>query len=276
MEPKHIKYIAWGTAILSAIPFIFYLFKFGSFTFSDTIGDWGIFGDYIGGLLNPFISILTLGVTVYIAWNINDYEKRRDLSEKNEADVKAFLELYQFFTSPEFRDVRHTAWNTLKKAIEHKAYKQFITKEAYVARYGDRISRTNVYSNFKDILYNDGETLNQKEFLHKESEDRNKLDSLINFFQLLAVKDVPVYYYQLCDFYYDSWRPLLCWYAKALEESYNNNEQNKRFNNPPSLRAAIAKLDKKYYYPAVEDVLTVDTINEHPIIDWYSNLKEKH
>jgi hypothetical protein len=274
MQPKHIKCIAWGTVILSVIPFVFYLCKFGSFTLSDTKGDWGTFGDYIGGLLNPFISILTLGVTVYIAWNINEYEKRKDLSEKGEADVKAFLELYQFFTSSEFREIRHTAWNTLRRAIENKSYKEFITKEAFVARYVNRIPRTSVYNSFKNVLYSKDESYNQKEFLQKESEDRNKLDSLINFFQLLAVKDVPVYYYQICDFYYDSWRPLLSWYAKALEESYNSNEKNKQFNNPPTLRAAIAKLDKKYYYPAIQDVLTVDTINEHPIIDWYSNLKQ--
>ena len=112
--------------------------------------------------------------------------------------------------------------------------------------------------------------------MNKESEDRNKLDSLINFYQLLAVKNVPVYYYQICDFYYDSWRPLLCWYAKALEESYNSNEKNKVFNNPPPLRAAIAKLDEKYYYPATQDTLTVDNIDNHPIIDWYQNSKSQH
>lgn len=276
MQTKHIKYIAWGTIILSVIPFVFYLIKFGSFAFSETKGDWGTFGDYIGGLLNPFISILTLGVTVYIAWSINEYERKRDLASKNEEDVKSFLELYKFFTTADFREVRHTAWNTLRKAIKNKNYKDFIVKEAYVARYVDRLSRTGVFENFKDVLYSKNETYNQKDFLHKESEDRNKLDSLINFFQLLAVKNVPVYYYQICDFYYDSWRPLLCWYAKALEDSYNSNELNKKFNNPPTLRAAIAKLDTKYYYPAVQDTLTIDNINEHPIIDWYQNSKSKH
>jgi hypothetical protein len=276
MEKKYLKYIIWGTVILSAIPFIFYLFKFGSFTFSDSKGDWGTFGDYVGGLLNPFISILTLAVTVYIAVSINEYEKRRDTASKNEEDVKSFLELYQFFTTSEFRDIRHTAWNTLRKAIENKPYKDFIVKEAYVARYIDRLPRPKVYENFKNILYPTEKSFTQKEFLQKESEDRNKLDSLINFFQLLAVKNVPVYYYQICDFYYDSWRPLLCWYAKALEDSYNSNEQNKVFNNPPTLRAAIAKLDEKYYYPSVQDTLTIDNINQHPIIDWYQNSKAKH
>jgi hypothetical protein len=276
MGRKHIRKIAWATGIICLIPFVFYIIKFGSFTWSEVKGDWGTFGDYIGGLLNPFISILTLGVTVYIAISINEYEKRRDLATKNEEDVKSFLELYQFFTSNEFREIRHTAWNTLRKAIENKDYKDFMVKEAYVGRYIDRVSRSEMYENFRNILYGKSETYIQKEFLRKESEDRNKLDSLINFFQLLAVKNVPVYYYQICDFYYDSWRPLLCWYAKALEESYNSNEQNKMFNNPPTLRAAIAKLDTKYYYPAMQDTLTVDTINQHPIINWYQNLKLKH
>ena len=276
MEKKYLKFIIGGTVIFSAIPFVFYLFKFGSFTFSDSKADWGTFGDYLGGLLNPLISILTLAVTVYIAISINEYEKRRDAASKNEEDVKSFLELYQFFTTSEFRDIRHTSWNTLRKAIENKEYKDFIVKEPYVARYINRIPRSQVYEKFKDILYPLNKQFTEKEFLNKESEDRNKLDSLINFYQLLAVKNVPVYYYQICDFYYDSWRPLLCWYAKALEESYNSNEKNKVFNNPPPLRAAIAKLDEKYYYPATQDTLTVDNIDNHPIIDWYQNSKSQH
>ena len=28
-------------------------------------------------------------------------------------------------------------------------------------------------------------------------------------------------------------------------------------------------LDRKYYNPEVKDILTVDTINNHPILRWY-------
>lgn len=271
MKLKHFKYLIGGTIILSAIPVIWYWCKFGSFRTSANKADWGTFGDYLGGLLNPFISLLTLAVTIYIAISINEYEKKRDAASKNEEDVKSFLELYQFFTGKEFRVVRHTAWNTLRMAIQNPAYKNFIIKETYVARYVERQTRTDVYNSFKKILYTNEANQTQKDFLHKESEDRSKLDSLINFFQLLAVKNVPVHYYQICDFYYDSWRPLLCWYAKALEDGYNSNSQNRQFNNPPTLRAAIAQLDKKYYYPAIQDLLTVDNVDAHPIIDWYKN-----
>lgn len=271
-EKKYFNKIRNWTIVLVIVPLLFYLYKFGSLTFSADKSDWGTFGDYLGGILNPLLGLLTLAVTVYIAMTFNDYEKRRDKQTKDEADVKSYLELYQYFTGPEFREKRHTAWNVVRKAIENKEYKDFLIRETFVSRYVDRMERDDVYKNFKSLLYTD-QNLDKREFLHLESEDRHKLDSVINFFQLLAVKDVPDNYYSICDFYYDSWRPILYWYAREIEIGYNLSQDNKKYNNPPTLKLALAMLDKKYYKPATTDTLTYANIDEHPILNWYVNGK---
>jgi hypothetical protein len=269
-DKKYFNKIRNWTIVLGIVPLFFYLYKFGSLTFSADKGDWGTFGDYLGGTLNPLLGILTLAVTVYIAMTFNDYEKRRDKQTKDEADVKSYLELYQYFTGAEFREKRHTAWNVVRKAIENKEYKDFLIRETFVSRYVDRMERDDVYKNFKSLLYTDKE-LDKREFLHLESEDRHKLDSVINFFQLLAIKDIPDNYHSICDFYYDSWRPILYWYAREIEIGYNLSPGNKKYNNPPTLKAALALLDKKYYKPTTTDMLTYDNIDEHPILNWYIN-----
>lgn len=268
MKKKLIKTIILLSAFLSLIPICFYVYKFGSWTLSDQKGDWGTLGEYLGGLISPFISFLALLVTIYIAYTINEYEIRRDKKIKEQDDIKSYLELYQYFTGPEFREKRHIGWNVLRKGIENPDYGDFIVKENFVSRYSDRVLRKDVYEKFKGILYKD-KNYEKKKFLHQESEDRHKLDTVINFFQLLAIKDVPTDNFKVCDFYYDSWRPLLYWYAKQLEVGYEKYPENKMFNNPPNLRSAIEILDKKYYNPVVKDTLTFDNVFEHPILKWY-------
>lgn len=273
MTSKDFRPLIWTTVILALIPIFFYLYKFGSFTFSEDKAEWGTFGDYVGGILNPLISILTLGVTVYIAYSINEYEMRRDREMKYEVDVKSYMELYQFFITPEFRETRVIAWYVLKKAIENPTYRDFIVKENYVSRYIDRMPRDKVYNTFKDFLYIadhplDAQPVDKKDFLKQEALGRNKVDVLINFFQFVAIKNVPVYYYQICDFYYDTWRPVLYWYANQLEIEFNKFENNQKYNNPPTLRAALAKLDKNYYNPAIMNVDFDQQLSQHPIIEY--------
>ena len=267
MEPKDFKRIIFGAIVISLIPIIIYILKLGSWTLSNKINDWSSFSSYLGGLLSPFISFLTLLITVYIAYSLNEYEKRKDKQLKEQDNIKSYLELYQYFTGLEFREKRQIAWNVARRGIENPDYADFIVKETFVCRYTDRMVRTEVFNKFRTI-YKENNS-DKKTFCHQESEDRHKLDAVINFFQLLAIKDVPEENYKVCDFYYDSWRPILCWYAKKLEQGYAKYDINKRFSNPPNLRASIALLDQKYYNPQIADTLAVDTIDEHPILKWY-------
>ena len=202
MELKYLKRIIFTALIISILPILFYVAKFGSFTLSDKVNDWSSFSSYLSGLLNPFISFLALLVTVYVAYSINEYEKRKDKQIKEQDDIKSYLELYQYYTGREFREKRRIAWSVFIRAVENADYADFIAKEQFVCRYTDRFPRDQIYKRFKSTYK---ETFpNKKTFLSRESEDRHILDAVVNFFQLLAIKDVPKDNYKVCDFYYDS------------------------------------------------------------------------
>ncbi|WP_181308767.1 hypothetical protein [Rufibacter sp. XAAS-G3-1] len=65
------------TAILAiATPIYLYIKDFYALPRSTNPSDWGTFGDYIGGILNPIVSFLTLIVTIVIAINIRRIESR--------------------------------------------------------------------------------------------------------------------------------------------------------------------------------------------------------
>ncbi len=58
---ENIMRICIGIAILIfIIVFGVYIIKFGKWELAKDKGDWGTFGDYVGGLLNPTIAALAL------------------------------------------------------------------------------------------------------------------------------------------------------------------------------------------------------------------------
>lgn len=274
MKTRHIVVIIILILViimLGYLPIQLYRDQFDPAVRSNVQAEWGTFGDFIGGVLNPFISLLTLIATSCIAYILFNYESKRDAKTKEEGDVKAFMELYQFFMGTEFRVVRTIAWDILKKAIANDKYRDFIVKENYVSRYIGRQPRADVYLEFKGIFYQKDHAIysqvnNESAFLKQEAFDRNNVDILINFFQLLSFKNVPENYYKICDFYYDTWRPVLYWYATELESAYVLLEENKKFNNPPNLLEALKKLDEKFYKPEILSALNDEKIETHPII----------
>lgn len=71
--------ILWPTLIAVLITIGFYVHNFSSTTptLSSKTTDWGVFGDYFGGVLNPVIAFSTLCATLYIAKVAHDFEQRR-------------------------------------------------------------------------------------------------------------------------------------------------------------------------------------------------------
>jgi len=126
--------IVFTIVVLLAI--ILYLKKFASPIFSDDKDHWTQFGNFFAAVLNPYLSALLVITTVYIAWWLNNYEKKRDAALKKEADVKSYLELYQYYTSPEFREKRTIAWQVLVRAIENDEYAEYLVDQAFAGRYG--------------------------------------------------------------------------------------------------------------------------------------------
>lgn len=83
-----------------AAPIYFYIKDFHELPRSSDPAEWGPFGDFFGGILNPIISMLTLIVTVIIAVTISKIEKRHH-EETFHSQVKPLItiESSQFFSS---------------------------------------------------------------------------------------------------------------------------------------------------------------------------------
>lgn len=75
-----IIYVAIILIILSFIgyPLYIYIKQFGTCYYSNKLMDWANFGDYIGGVLNPIIALLSLIFIVYITYLVS-----RDASKEN-------------------------------------------------------------------------------------------------------------------------------------------------------------------------------------------------
>lgn len=57
---KTVKHSLWVVGFLAFFVVLAYCVKFSGFGFSNNQTDWGTLGDYIGGVLNPTISVVTL------------------------------------------------------------------------------------------------------------------------------------------------------------------------------------------------------------------------
>lgn len=86
--------------VIIAIPIYYYCDDFRELPRSSIPSEWGAFGDFIGGILNPFISLLTLIVTISVAFYVAKIEKRNH-EETVHGPVRPYLTLKsgQFFTS---------------------------------------------------------------------------------------------------------------------------------------------------------------------------------
>lgn len=79
------------------VVFIFAL-KFAKYPISDNVGDWGTFGDYVGGLLNPVVGLATV-LLVIISITTQQKELRaslREMKTTNEATARMSFEQSMF------------------------------------------------------------------------------------------------------------------------------------------------------------------------------------
>ncbi|MFT6922047.1 MAG: putative membrane protein [Crocinitomicaceae bacterium] len=58
------------------VPLIIFIFNFYSQDVSIKISDWGAFGDFLGGVINPIVSILSLLILTYISIVIDRNSKK--------------------------------------------------------------------------------------------------------------------------------------------------------------------------------------------------------
>src|SRR5690242_15725828 len=75
LSKKQRQYVWIAIILILTVP-LAYIINFFSHPISDKSVDWGTFGDFVGGILNPIIGLLTLIVTIIIAISISEIEKR--------------------------------------------------------------------------------------------------------------------------------------------------------------------------------------------------------
>jgi uncharacterized membrane protein len=94
-----IKYF-WILAGIACIAVLLFIVNFFGHSLSDNPSDWGVFGDYMGGVLNPIVALLTLVVTIQIALRVNEIEKRNHAeSENNQVKPILLIDNGIFFSS---------------------------------------------------------------------------------------------------------------------------------------------------------------------------------
>lgn len=81
--------IAIGGA-LSILPLVFYLVQFGGKNLASDTNVWGLFGDFIGGTINPIVSVVNLALLIAISIYVAKFDSHRQF---NEFRYQAYIEL---------------------------------------------------------------------------------------------------------------------------------------------------------------------------------------
>ena len=120
----------WGLGVIGIIFLAFLIYYLHSIPISNRIGDWGAFGDAIGGVFNPIVAacaLIMLSVSVYYQ-RIELKAVRKEMKEVNEhnddikkiEDIKGFMGLAidQFSGYLELKIVMIQGSANVKKRLE--------------------------------------------------------------------------------------------------------------------------------------------------------------
>ena len=89
-----------------------YYHKLGGPELSSDPGSWGQFGDYLGGLINPFFALLNLATVIFIAIKVSDfqYQQRAEFERTIEQDRLVF-DLFHEWNAQQMYRTRIGAWD---------------------------------------------------------------------------------------------------------------------------------------------------------------------
>lgn len=89
---KVLRWIIVGALIFMVVTYAAYFLKFHGIL-SETQGDWGQFGDYLGGTLNPLLSFLSLIALVFtVSLQTQQLENSRLALDNSKAELEATRE----------------------------------------------------------------------------------------------------------------------------------------------------------------------------------------
>jgi hypothetical protein len=82
-----LTFLGWACIVavtVMAIAAAPYAWNFKESRISKQSTDWSAFGGYMGGVLNPFVALVNLGVVVYIATQLNDIKESERIKKEDE------------------------------------------------------------------------------------------------------------------------------------------------------------------------------------------------
>nr|WP_229428936.1 putative phage abortive infection protein [Massilia sp. ST3] len=106
--------VFWGIAVAALSALALYAGKFG-FTLADTKDEWGVFGDFLGGLLNPIVGIATVFLVLLNA-RLQRLELRNSLREMKNSN-SALEKQNKSIRIQEFQNVFFNWLNTYRDAV---------------------------------------------------------------------------------------------------------------------------------------------------------------
>ena len=84
--------------LISLVPVLFYIRQFGDSNLANDTADWGTFGDFIGGTINPIIGLINLALLIAISVYVAKFDSHRQF---NEYRYEAYIELCRKFDTSE-------------------------------------------------------------------------------------------------------------------------------------------------------------------------------
>ena len=120
----------WWTIPLGIIVFIslyciyltisYYWLQFQNTTITNNPVNWGLFGEYFGGTLNPLLLLINICITIWLTIIINKYAKQN--SDKQIEAARKVVEIQlKHEALKEFREELNYNFNNLRKDINNVA-----------------------------------------------------------------------------------------------------------------------------------------------------------
>lgn len=137
---KDIAFLLFTFAILALITISSYIITFHHHSISESPSDWGVFGDYIGGVLNPLISFVTLCFLIKTY-----FSQRAELRNNEEQNVKQLrIQVLQSKISASY-ELLAVYRHELDRLIENKKAEGIGTAYYFISIEGERYLETQVY-----------------------------------------------------------------------------------------------------------------------------------
>jgi hypothetical protein len=119
-----IFWICFGGIALLFTPLWIYIARFHLNEISTEPEKWGPFGDYIGGILNPLISLLTLTATIIIAIvlkRIDDRNRKEDRSLSYQPELVVEQSSFYTYTGTKYATRKTVEFSNVSKGFMYKS-----------------------------------------------------------------------------------------------------------------------------------------------------------